>query len=139
MPLSSQVYSVLIESAKNSQLKSPSICAFLLQNEHSNSLSYQTYPESILHRICPLSHYQLPNEVTQLWSSQWLPDESLFICGVMNVTNLVSVATLGSMGTITAYCQVTQREHNGNIWDCHFKLFVSQWFLLFIFYHKWIW
>ena len=28
--------------------------AVLLPNEHSNSLSYQTYPRSILHRISPL-------------------------------------------------------------------------------------
>ena len=55
MPLSFQVYSVLIESAKNSQIKNASTGAFLLQNEHSNSFSYQTYPKSILHRICPLS------------------------------------------------------------------------------------
>ena len=52
MPLSFQVYNILIELAKKSQLKNASTCAFLLQNEHSNS--YQTYPKSILHRISPL-------------------------------------------------------------------------------------
>ena len=41
MLLSFQVYSILIESAKNSQY-----AVFVLQNEGSNSLSYQTYPKS---------------------------------------------------------------------------------------------
>ena len=70
MPLSFQVYSVLIESAKNSQLKNASICAFLLQNERSNSLSYQTYPKSILHRICPLS---------------WWAEASFFLCSPLKL------------------------------------------------------